>query len=83
MGLLQNSPFFGCGINAAALFKSSYPHFTVVLLLDIPKSLGTAHEPTAHWAVGCPACGVAVLFKSSYPHKKKNSAHCAEFFKCG
>ena len=52
MGLLQNSPFlggakphrgFGCGINAAALFKSSYPHFTVVLLLDIPKSLGTAH----------------------------------------
>ena len=20
-----------------------------------------------HWAVGCPACGVAVLFKSSYP----------------
>ena len=20
--------------------------------------------------------------KSSYPHKKKNSAHCAEFFKC-
>ena len=23
--------------------KSSYPHFTVVLLLDIPKSLGTAH----------------------------------------
>ena len=21
--------------------------------------------------------------KSSYPHKKKNSAHCAEFFKCG
>ena len=23
--------------------KSSYPHFTAVLLLDIPKSLGTAH----------------------------------------
>ena len=23
--------------------KSSYLHFTVVLLLDIPKSLGTAH----------------------------------------
>ena len=41
--------------------KSSYPHFTVVLLLDIPKSPGTAHEPTAHRAVGCPACGVAVL----------------------
>ena len=23
--------------------KSSYPHFTVVLPVDVPKSLGTAH----------------------------------------
>ena len=29
--------------SAPLLFKSSYPHFTAVLLLDIPKSLGTAH----------------------------------------
>ena len=44
-------------------------------------TLPTTGEPKPHRGFGSGAAHRRP-FKSSYPHKKKNSAQCAEFFKC-